>query len=146
MTVTRDSTASPQFIHEFQNTFANLEQFFARFRNHGFRQQFFRRDRFESGLGFMEMVEGAFEISYRKCIVGVGVPLGDTVERTSEFDSRGLEFKDESFQVFVFGFVQAQFLCSVPVLHRAFKATMLKWMSQITVLGPNPIDALAMRV
>ena len=93
--------SSPQFIHRFQNAFANLEQFPARLHNHRFGKQLFRRDRFQSGLGFVQMIGASFETGHRECAISKITTFCDSVQCAREFCAGGLEFKNELLQIFI---------------------------------------------
>ncbi|MDB6037692.1 MAG: hypothetical protein JWM99_1533 [Verrucomicrobiales bacterium] len=54
------SIASPKLIHQSKDAFANLKQLFPSLRDLQFRQNFFRNDRFQSGLRFVQMIQRSF--------------------------------------------------------------------------------------
>ena len=77
--------AAREIVHQFQDAFADFEQLLARLGNHLVRQQFFRRDGFQSRLRFVQVIERAFQIRDGEGIVAIAAAMGNAVQRAASF-------------------------------------------------------------
>src|SRR6266487_6756717 len=92
-----------KLVHQLQDALADFKQLLARRGNHFFRQQLLRRNRFESRLRLVQMIERAFETGDGEGAFTKTASLGNAVESARQLRAGGLKFKDELLQVVVLG-------------------------------------------
>src|ERR1039458_4235901 len=74
------SGASPELIHQMENPFADLEQLLPRFLNHCLRQKLPGRDRLQSGLRLVQMIQGPLQVCDSESGVGKPLPTSNAVQ------------------------------------------------------------------
>src|SRR5688500_2582979 len=134
-------TATAKFIHQPQNAFANLEQFFSRFDHHRIGQKFLWRGGFEAGLGFVQMIQRALQAGDGERAIAEIIAARNAIQRPSELCSRDLELTDELSQFLVARFAEAPLIFLLPVFLSAFKAPDFELMMLISIFRSHSVYA-----